>query len=90
MSEKNVLVVFGKRLQPISFFEGDDEPGKVLQKARLEFCNVLSGEEELFLQIKDEDWDGMFVDTRPGQILPDKSVLKLEEVHIVYCKYFVY
>ena len=33
--------------------------------------------ESLILQVKAESWDGVFVDVKSGDVIPDKSVLRV-------------
>ena len=41
------------------------------------FCDVLPSNATILLKIKDEAWDGMFVDLEEISPLPNKSVLQL-------------
>ena len=68
-SMKKVLVRFGDRCKPVQFTGGDLH--KEIRKA------FVLNEEDFFLQIKDEEWGGEFVDLSDEQEIPDKSVLKM-------------
>ena len=68
-----VLVTFGQHTRPVSF---DHESGytSLLQKIQSTF-NTSS--ERLIIQIKDENWGGLYIDLLPSQDIPDRSVLKV-------------
>lgn len=83
-TKKKVLVCLGERKREVTFLsEGTDNPtisdGKRLMS---ETCTVYGDlltddeKERLILQLKSEDWEGVFVDVTDGASIPDKSVLK--------------
>ena len=80
-STKKVLVCLGDRKREVSFLSKDDEPdGKNLLKETVKvFSDVLVEENDkdsLVLQLKNEEWDGDFIDVVSMMSIPDKSVLK--------------
>ena len=78
---KKVLVFLGKQSWPISFQEGENEPKRVLEKARFQFKDVLEGDEDLILiKVKDKDW---FIDIMPNETIPNKSILEIVKVPFV-------
>ena len=70
----------GKRSRPISFPEGENELKGVLEKAPFQFEDVLEGDEDLILKVKDEDW---FIDIMPNETIPNKSILEIVKVPFV-------
>ena len=54
-------------------FSGSNQ--QLCTAVRNAFADVLSPTDEIFLQIKDETWGGMFIDL-VDQDVPDRSVLK--------------
>ena len=77
---KKVLVCLGERKREISFISKDDAPdgNSLLKEAVKAFHDVLDDEKaaRLLLQLKNEDWDGDYVDVVGVMSIPDKSVLK--------------
>ena len=77
---KKVLVCFEERKREVAFSSGSEKEGDVsslLDAIAKVFADVLPAENpthQLILQIKNEDWDGEFLDAE-GQI-PDKSVVR--------------
>ena len=72
---KTVLVCVGEHKREVAFAsDGEDDKKTLLPAVRQAFSDVLSGEEQLLLQIKREDWNGEFTDLMEGSIT-DHSVL---------------
>ena len=74
-----VLVLFGQHTHPVSFVPGTNQEGN--QKAMLTailsaFSDKLPPKSSLILQIRDDEWGGMFVDLIFQEIL-DRSVVKV-------------
>ncbi len=67
MAAIKVLVRFGDRCRPVQF-TGDELHLKIRE---------VNQQEDFFLQIKDEEWGGEFVDISDEQQIPDKSVLNI-------------
>ena len=67
---KKVLVKFEDRCRPIQF-TGDD------LRVEIREAFDLNQQEDFFIQIKDEDWGGEFVDVSDEKNIPDKSVIKI-------------
>ena len=65
------------------FFNRDDDPKVELAnfeaKVKATFQEVMPPEQnsELFVQLKDEKWQGEFVDLTPSGYIPDKSVVRV-------------
>ena len=76
--ERRVLVMMGERNRPVSF-RPDAQCASCVTAltaaVRSTFSDVLSPDQEIFFQLKSEEWDGVFVDICDGDV-PDKSVLK--------------
>ena len=90
MEMKSVLVCFGERKRPITI--ANDSSLSDLKLAIVnEYQDVLprtssstdqNVADRLVLQIKSEDWDGVFVDLKDEADVPDRSVLRVvEETH---------
>ena len=71
-----VLVRCGNRCRPITKPGGSDE-----RELRVNIRNVLedmlSPGQQFFLQIKDDDWGGEFIDVPDGMKVADRSVFRL-------------
>ena len=79
-SRKEVLVIYGKRSRSVSFSEDDDprvELTNFERKAKATFEDVLEQNSEFIVQLKDEKWNGEFVDLGPAAFIPDKSVVRV-------------
>ena len=76
MSVKKVLALFNGHSKPISFkSEGDEADLDALKKA-VASQYQLEGK-AFFFKIKDEEWQGQFVDIVAGPV-PDKSVIQVQ------------
>ena len=79
-----VLVRFGDRSRPLCFQssaaseEGESDEDVVKRAIRSTFRDVLLDDDDFFLQVKDEEWAGEFVDVLPSVSIADKSVLGLK------------
>ena len=71
-SPKVVLVCLGERKREVSFSGGYDS---LLQQANETYKDVLCGRRINVLQLKNEDWEGQFVDIQNKEIA-DKSVVR--------------
>ena len=69
---KTVLVCVGERRRPVQFSGFNQQLCTAVRKA---FSDVITPTDEVFLQVKDETWGGMFIDL-VDQDVPDRSVLK--------------
>ena len=84
-TEKTVLVRFCERSRPITFTSGgsdsESDSDLVLKQFLRTFDDQITKSaaqrNELFLQIKEEEWGGEFVDVSREQVIPDRSVLKV-------------
>ena len=84
---KTVLVCFGERKRPVNIAQ--DSSLKDVKLAIVnEYEDVLprstsstneSIAEKLLLQVKAEEWEGVFVDVKEEDDIPDKSVLRIVE-----------
>lgn len=83
--EKTVLVCFCERSRPITFTSGGSDsksdPELVMKHFFTTFEDQItkSGAQrnELFLQIKEEEWGNEFVDVSRERVISDRSVLKV-------------
>ena len=72
---KTALVCVGEkheRRRPVQFSGSNQQLCTAVRNA---FSDVIAPTDEVFLQIKDETWGGMFIDL-VDQDVPDRSVLK--------------
>ena len=78
-AEKAVLVMLDRRNRIVRFSTTPSSPSdKVALTAPVKaaFSDVLSEEQEFFLQMKSEDWGGAFVELLQDQIVQDKAVIE--------------
>jgi len=74
---KKVLVGFGGRKRSVDIPDNGENDEKHLHANALKiFKDLLQPETPIFLQIKDENWGGEFVDLVDGQAIEDRSVVK--------------
>ncbi len=73
--ERTVLVHLRERTRPVKFVSSGDDVASVVEATRLAFSEVVGPRDSVALQMKDEDWGGVFVDKLDGEI-PSRSVLK--------------
>ena len=74
-----VLVLFGQHTRPVSFVPGTnpEETQRAMLTAILSaFSDKLPPKSSLILQIRDDEWGGMFVDLISQEVL-DRSVVKV-------------
>ena len=74
-AKKTVLVSLDDRNRPVTFTGNKQE---LLKEIKTVFKDLL-GDSQVFLQVKDENWGGIFIDVLEQEI-PDKSVLKAKRV----------
>ena len=78
-AEKGVLVTLGRRNRIVRFSTTPSSPSDkaaLTAAVKAAFSDVLSEEQEFFLQMKSEDWGGAFVELLQDQIVPDKAVIE--------------
>ena len=88
---KTVLVLFGDRSRPVTFKSTEDvvaEKQVLKQAIKDKFEDVLSPENDVYLQLKDSKWDGMFVDLQ-DQSVENHDVLKAVPLQVHDCVYMV-
>ena len=89
MDEKTVLVQLGERVRPVVIAPGDgDDVARATVATCTVFRDVLSPADEIVLQLKDEEWGGIFIDKLQGDI-PSQSVLKavvIPQVRALYIR----
>ena len=73
---KTVLVSLEERNRPVTFSGAKEN---LLEEIRVVFKDQLASEEDVYLQIKDESWGGIFVDFL-NQEIPDRSILKATRI----------
>ena len=74
--EITVLVCVGERRRPVKLNRSSLEALKAGVLSH--FADILRAAKfSLLFQIKDDNWDGMFVDIVEGQSIPDQSVVKV-------------
>lgn len=84
---KTVLVCLGERKREVTFCSRNDENDRktLLEETLKVYGDVLgstsSGQNpDLNLQLKREEWEGQFVDIVGMKSIPDKSVLRAQQV----------
>ena len=78
-TQRTVLVMFGQRTRPVSFETGTsalDTQKALIASIKSAFDDQLAPTSSLILQIRDEEWGGVFVDLI-SQDVPDRSVVKI-------------
>ncbi|XP_064391762.1 uncharacterized protein LOC135339554 isoform X2 [Halichondria panicea] len=73
-SQKKVLVCFGERKREVSF-SSEGGNGELLKQTQLVFRDI-DQNKNLVLQLKSEEWDGLFLDVTDNVSVADKSVLR--------------
>ena len=75
---KRVLVEMGNNRKPVCFVSDSDETNLTLvKKAIVSVFNIqLSESENILVQVKSEEWGGLWVDIEEEERIVDKSVLK--------------
>ena len=75
---KTVLVSVGENRRIVSFTSNSScSDAEVLSKAIKErFADILSSEQQFFIQVKNEEWGGLFLDVLDQQIV-DKSIINV-------------
>lgn len=72
--KKTVLVSLLERNRPVEFTGGVEELTIATKET---FRNLLGNKDpDIFFQLRDEDWGGLFVDVVDASKIPDRSVLK--------------
>lgn len=77
--EKIVLVCIGEQKKPI-FYKSDGTPGErqALHAAiRAAYGDSHPVAENPVIQMKDEHWNGLFVDLGEEDVIPNRSVLRI-------------
>ena len=75
--EKRVLVSCGVRNRVVTFNSNGAKDSVLLEESiKSVFSDVLC-DKNFFLQVKDVEWGGVFVDFLECDNIPDKSVLKV-------------
>ena len=96
LAMKTVLVTLGDNTRVVSFNNLSSmiqSYGAVLTEAvKATFKDVLLPGRSFFLQLKSEEWGGVFLDLLPNDDIPDKSVIRAvlqptTEVYILLCRY---
>lgn len=80
VTKKRVLVRFGencKSVVPIPCENSSSTERDLLEESvAKEFRDLISENDRICLQLKDEEWDGMFVDFRED-VVPDRSIFRI-------------
>ena len=74
--EVSVLVRYGSRCRRIVLSSGSSE-SELRVNIRDVFGDLLGAEQRFFLQLKDDDWGGEFIDVPDGLKVADRSVFRL-------------
>ena len=87
--EKIVLVSFKGRKRTVRFIStGQGDSDAILkvffETFRDQLKSAAVAKPGFFLQVKDEEWGGEFVDVDPTQEVPDRSILQVKEVVNIY------
>ena len=74
---KYVLVKIGNNRKPVCFVAKRETELILVKKAIISVFSVqLSESESILVQVKSEEWGGLWVDVGKEEQIPDKSVLK--------------
>ena len=78
MDLKRVLVEIGNNRKPVCFVSDPAETDlTIVKKAIVSVFNIqLSESESILVQVKSEEWGGLWVDIGEEEQIADKSVLK--------------
>ena len=79
---KTILVDFGERRKPITFSSSIERSLKEGIAAAFGFQQPAR---ELIIQLKSEDWGGMWIDVDDPETIPDRSVVKAIQVCMRVC-----
>ena len=72
-----VLVQIGERRRPVVVSNVDDlAQDRLIIEIRKVFSDVISEDDEFFLQYKDKEWGDEFVDVVPGQRVSNRSIIR--------------
>ena len=72
-----VLVQIGERRRPVIVSNVDDlAQDRLMLEIRRVFSDVISEDDDFFLQYKDKEWGDEFVDIVPGQTVSNKSIIR--------------
>lgn len=89
LEQKSVLVSVGGRSRVVSFCTGvASEKSTLTAAVKATFRDLLSAKQDFFLQVKDDDWGGAFVELQEDQTIPDKAVI--EAVIVQKCSEVLY
>jgi len=78
-AEKKVLVCFGDRKRCVNIPAESENDLEYLNAIAIEVLkDVLpTSAIQIFLQLKDEEWGGEFVDIYDNQVIEDRSIVKM-------------
>lgn len=83
VSKKQVLCCVGERRRPItySYTAEDSEDCKtewhlLTEAVRCVFQDMIPSSSHAFLQIKSEDWEGLFIDIAGTESIPNHAVIR--------------
>ena len=72
-----VLVQIGERRRPVIVSSVDDlAQDRLIVEIRKVFSNVISEDDDFFLQYKDKEWGDEFVDIVSGQTVSNRSIIR--------------
>lgn len=79
MAEKEVLCCVGERRRPVTYSleDGKCESDSLLEAVKMVFQDVIPSSRRVFLQVKDENWAGEFVDIHGADSIPHHAVIRV-------------
>ena len=82
--KRTVLVSMEGRNRVVDFCgQAGTDRSALTAAVKMAFSDVLCGQ-EFFLQIKDEEWGGAFVELTEDMAVPDKSVVEAKRIEVCY------
>ena len=83
-AQKSVLVCMGgrNRIVNLQCSAGVSDRRLLMASVKDVFSDVLLKDQLFFLQIKDEEWGGAFVELQEDRMVPDKSVIEAVPVRV--------
>ena len=73
---KSILVSLGENRRVVKFLSSSCEKEAAMSAVRTTFSDIIHPEQDFFLQIKDDEWGGAFVDLLDDREIVDKSIVK--------------
>ena len=78
MSENEVLCLLGERRRPVKYSvqDGKSDLESLNEAVKETFQDIITSSTKLFLQLKNESWEGEFVDINEVERIPNRAVIR--------------